>query len=79
MSFRVEAAQGEDKACPFMLSGQAPVTLAEIKLSYSEVFNHEDAKQPATLERARHELGDILPGRCASTVAQFPETQRAAG
>ncbi len=79
MSFRVGTAQGEDKACHFILSGQAPVTLADIKLSCSQVFNHEDAKQPAMLEQARHELGDILPGRSAPTVVQFPETQRAAG
>ena len=62
-----------------MLSGEAPVTLAEIKLSCSQVFNHENAKQPATLEQARHELGYILPGRSAQTVVQFPETQHAVG
>ncbi len=62
-----------------MLSVEAPVTLAEIKLSYSQVFDHEDAKEPAALEQARRELGEILPGRSSSTVVQFPETQRAAG
>jgi len=29
--------------------------------------------------QADHELGDILPGPPASTIMEFPETQRAAG
>ena len=55
------------------------IDLVEIKLSCIQVFDRYDAKELAALEQARRELGDILPGRSASTVVLFPEAQRAAG
>ena len=55
------------------------IDLVEIKLSCIQVFDRDDAKELAALEQARRELSDLLPGRSASTVVQFPEAQHAAG
>ena len=43
--------------------------LVEIKLSCIQVFDRDDAREMAALERARRELAALLP----STVVPFPE------
>ena len=47
--------------------------LVEIKLSCIQVFDRDDAKEMAALERARRELAALLPNRNGQTVVPFPE------
>lgn len=47
--------------------------LVEIKLSCIQVFDRDDAREMAALERARRELAALLPGSQRSMVVPFPE------
>ena len=52
--------------------------LVEIKLSCIQVFDRDDAKEMAALERARRELAALLPNRNGQTVVAFPDGEDAA-
>jgi len=51
--------------------------LVEIKLSCIQVFDRDDAREMAALERARRELAALLPGNQRSTVVRFPDADEA--
>ena len=47
--------------------------LVEIKLSCIQVFDRDDAREMAALERARRELTALVSGKNGQTVVAFPE------
>ncbi len=47
--------------------------LVEIKLSCIQVFDRDDAREMAALERARRELAALLPGENGQTIVPFPD------
>lgn len=47
--------------------------LVEIKLSCIQVFDRDDAREMAALERARRELTALLTGQDEQTVVPFPD------
>jgi len=47
--------------------------LVEIKLSCIQVFDRDDAREMAALERARRELAALLPGNKGQSVVPFRE------
>ena len=47
--------------------------LVEIKLSCIQVFDRDDAREMAALERARRELSALLSGENGQTVVPFPD------
>jgi hypothetical protein len=49
--------------------------LVEIKLSCIQVFDRDDAREMAALERARRELTALLPDRNGETVVPFPDAE----
>lgn len=49
--------------------------LVEIKLSCIQVFDRDDAREMAALERARRELSALLPAHKGQTVVPFPESE----
>ena len=54
-------------------TAEALLDLVEIKLSCLQVFDREDAREVATLERAKQELLSLTAG---GDVVQFPGTER---
>ena len=52
--------------------------LVEIKLSCIQVFDRDDAREMATLERARRELAELLTNRNGQTVVRFPDADDSA-
>lgn len=52
--------------------------LVEIKLSCIQVFDRDDAREMAALERARRELAALLPKANGETVVPFPESEEGA-
>lgn len=49
--------------------------LVEIKLSCIQVFDRDDAREMAALERARRELAALLPDLNGQTVVPFPDAE----
>ncbi len=49
--------------------------LVEIKLSCIQVFDRDDAREMAALERARRELAALLPKLNGQTVVPFPDAE----
>lgn len=52
--------------------------LVEIKLSCIQVFDRDDAREMAALERARRELTVLLTGQDEQTVVPFPDADDSA-
>ena len=53
--------------------------LVEIKLSCIQVFDRDDAREMAALERARRELAALLSSGNGHTVVPFPDADDNAG
>jgi hypothetical protein len=52
--------------------------LVEIKLSCIQVFDRDDAREMAALERARRELTALLPASNGQIVVPFPDAEEGA-